>query len=82
MEGLDEMGQTDGCFIYHAGTKLDENGKLVTSGGRVIGVTATGNTLLTAIANAYRGVEKVGFKHAHYREDIGQRALKALTSEV
>lgn len=82
MEGLDEMGQTDGCFIYHAGTKLDEHGKLVTSGGRVIGVTATGNTLLTAIANAYRGVEKVGFKHAHYREDIGQKALKALTSEV
>lgn len=81
MEGLDEMGQAENCFIYHAGTKLDEDGNLVTSGGRVIGVTATGHTLLTAIANAYRAVEKVGFKHAHYREDIGRRALNALSED-
>ncbi|MBR6102563.1 MAG: phosphoribosylamine--glycine ligase [Ruminococcus sp.] len=74
--GLDEKGQLEGAEIFHAGTKL-VNGKLVTNGGRVLGVTAKGNTLNEAINNAYAAVKKISFENAHYRRDIGQKALKA-----
>ena len=75
--GLDENGQIEGCFVYHAGTKL-EDGEILTSGGRVLGVTATADSLRNALKTAYAGVEKITFQNAHYRKDIGQRALKAL----
>ena len=63
--------------IYVAGAKL-EGGKLLTNGGRVLGVTAVADTLPQAIRAAYAGVEKVRFGNAFYRRDIGRRALKAL----
>lgn len=69
--GLDENGQVDGATVYHAGTKL-ENGKFYTSGGRVLGVTATGATLEEALQKAYAAVEKIHFDGAHYRRDIGK----------
>ena len=69
-------GQLDGVTVYHAGTKL-ENGKLVTSGGRVLGVTALGDTLENALKKSYDAVEKIHFEGAHYRRDIGKRALEA-----
>ena len=78
MNGFDEKGQIDGCFVYHAGTKLSDDGKFLTNGGRVIGVTAKGKTLQEALDNAYNGVSKISFENAHYRKDIGQKALKAL----
>ena len=78
MNGFDDKGQIDGCFVYHAGTKLSENGKFLTNGGRVIGVTAKGDTLQNALDTAYKGVSGISFEGAHYRKDIGQRALKAL----
>ena len=78
MHGLNDKGQIDGCFVYHAGTKLSDDGKFLTNGGRVIGVTAKGNNLQEALDNAYEGVKKISFDKAHYRKDIGQRALKAL----
>lgn len=78
MNGMDGKGQVDSCFVYHAGTKLDENGGFLTNGGRVIGVTAKGENLQSALDTAYAGVEKISFENAHYRKDIGQRALKAL----
>ena len=78
MNGFDEKGQVEGCFVYHAGTKLGEDGSFLTNGGRVIGVTAKGDTLPQALATAYKGVEAISFDGAHYRKDIGQRALKAL----
>ena len=78
MKGFDEKGQIDGCFVYHAGTKLSEDGKFLTNGGRVIGVTARGKDLPDALSKAYEGVDKISFEGAHYRKDIGQRALKAL----
>ncbi len=78
ISGLDENGQTEGCFVYHAGTKLD-GGQILTSGGRVLGVTATANTLPQALEIAYAGVKSISFDHVHYRTDIGQRALKALS---
>ena len=64
--------------VYVAGAKLDENGKLLSAGGRVLGVTAIGNDLSTAIDKAYENVPKVSFANAFYRHDIGARALKAL----
>ena len=70
-------GQLDGVTVYHAGTKRDGD-KLVTSGGRVLGVTALGETIEDALAKSYAGVEKIIFDGAHYRKDIGQKALNAL----
>ena len=64
-------------YTYIAGAKLSE-GKLLTNGGRVIGVTARGENLQAALDTAYSGVKKISFDKAHYRNDIGQRALKAL----
>ena len=81
MNGLDDKGQIDGCFVYHAGTKLSENGEFLTNGGRVIGVTAKGDDLQSALDKAYEGVAKISFEGAHYRKDIGQRALSALGKE-
>ena len=69
-------GQLDGVTVYHAGTKLQDN-KLVTSGGRVLGVTALGDTLENALKKSYDAVEKIHFEGTHYRRDIGKRALEA-----
>ncbi|MDO5302611.1 MAG: phosphoribosylamine--glycine ligase [Clostridia bacterium] len=63
--------------VYVAGAKLSEDGKLLTNGGRVLGVTERGATLEEAIEKAYKSVEKVSFDNAYYRKDIGQKALKA-----
>ena len=70
-------GQLDGVTVYHAGTKLDGD-KLVTSGGRVLGVTALGDTLEAALEKSYAGVKSISFDGAHFRNDIGKRALDAL----
>ncbi len=71
INGLDENGQVSGATVYHAGTKL-ENGKFLTNGGRVLGVTASGKTLDAALEKAYAAVEKISFEGAHYRKDIGK----------
>ena len=63
-------------IVYHAGT-APKDGKLVTSGGRVLGVTATGKDLEAALQKAYAAVEEIHFDGAFYRKDIGQRALAA-----
>lgn len=73
LEGLN----SDTVYVYHAGTKLD-GGKYYTAGGRVLGVTAVGDTLPEALDTAYKAVEKISFEKAHYRRDIGRRALDAL----
>lgn len=74
--GLDENGQTGVAYVYHAGTKL-ENGKFFTAGGRVLGVTATGDTLKSALDDAYEAVGKISFEKAHFRRDIGKKALES-----
>ena len=76
ISGLDEKGQSEerDAFVYHAGTKL-ENGKFLTSGGRVLGVTATADGLKEALDKAYTLVGKISFEKAHYRRDIGNKAL-------
>ncbi len=70
IEGLDENGQVDGAVVYHAGT-AEKDGRLVTNGGRVLGVTATGKTLPEALQKAYEAVGKIHWDGVHYRHDIG-----------
>ncbi len=67
----------EGVFVFQAGTKL-ENGKLVNSGGRVLGVTAMDIDLKKAVAKAYDAVEKIKFEKKYYRKDIAQKAYKYL----
>ena len=67
--GLDAV--PDDVIVFHAGTK-EEDGKIVTSGGRVLAVSARGEDLETAVAQAYAGVAKIKFENAHYRTDIGR----------
>ena len=71
ISGLDSMGQAQGVTVYHAGTKL-ENGRFLTSGGRVLGVTATGKDREEALRKSYAAVAKISFQDAHYRKDIGK----------
>ena len=66
--------------VFVAGAKL-ENGKLLTNGGRVLGVTAIDTNLKGAIEKAYKNVQKITFENAFYRKDIGKRALKAYGEE-
>ena len=75
IHGLDGSGQVEGATVYHAGTKL-EDGKFLTNGGRVLGVTATGATVEEALEKAYRAVGKISFEGAMYRKDIGRAAAE------
>ena len=71
ISGLNEDGQLSGVTVYHAGTSL-RDGKYVTAGGRVLGVTALGASLPEALEKAYAGVDKIHFDGAQYRRDIGR----------
>ena len=77
--GLESIKAEDGVVVFHAGTKK-EGSAIVTSGGRVLGVTAVGfhNELERTIQDAYHAVEKIRFDGAYYRSDIGKKALKYL----
>ena len=72
---LDEAGALPDVVVFHAGTKL-EDGKVLTNGGRVLGVTATGPDTASAIAKAYEAVGKIKWDGIHYRTDIGARDKK------
>jgi phosphoribosylamine--glycine ligase len=71
--GLESIQDPD-VQIFHAGTAI-KDGQVVTSGGRVLGVTALGADVREALSKAYRAVEKINFPDMHYRKDIGYRAL-------
>jgi phosphoribosylamine--glycine ligase len=73
--GLDAAAKMDGVIVFHAGTKKVED-KLLTSGGRVLGVTGLGATIKEAVNKTYQAVEKINFEGMHYRKDIGSKALK------
>ena len=75
--GLDEVGRMEGVVVFHAGTERME-GKLVTSGGRVLGVTGLAPDVPGAIRRAYEAVSKVRFEGMFYRRDIGRKALRHL----
>ena len=70
--GLDEFKKHEGYYCFHAGTKFNEKGELVTNGGRVLGVTAKGADLKEARANAYKATEWVNFANKYMRHDIGK----------
>jgi phosphoribosylamine---glycine ligase len=74
MTGLDAAQKLDALAIFHAGTKRDDDGQLVTNGGRVLAVTATGETFAEAKERAYAGVGLVRFEGAYFRRDIGWQA--------
>ncbi|MGI0011692.1 MAG: phosphoribosylamine--glycine ligase [Nitrosopumilaceae archaeon] len=69
--------QDKDSFVFHAGTRRDD-GKVLTNGGRVLGVTALGDTLNSAIYNAYSRVEKISWPNKYFRKDIGKKGLLAL----
>jgi len=73
--GLDEAEQIQDVIVFHAGTKT-QNGDIVTDGGRVLGVTALGQTIADAKIRAYQAVEKIKFEGAYYRRDIAGKAIK------
>lgn len=73
ISGLEEAAKD--AMVFHAGTAL-RNGKIVTAGGRVLGITARGRDLNEAIDRAYRTVNKISFEGMHFRRDIAQKALK------
>ncbi len=75
IDGLDQADRL-GVTVFHAGTALREDGVLVTAGGRVLGVMATGADLREALARAYAGVEAIRFEGKQYRRDIGWRSLR------
>lgn len=72
ISGLDEADELDDIVVFHAGTELLD-GKFVTAGGRVLNVTATGDTLQSALDKAYAAVKLINFEGMHYRTDIGKR---------
>jgi phosphoribosylamine--glycine ligase len=73
--GIDRLKDDKDVFVFHAGTAFD-NGNIVTSGGRVLGVTALGADIGEAKGRAYKAIEKIHFDGMHYRKDIADRALK------
>ncbi|PYQ06831.1 MAG: phosphoribosylamine--glycine ligase [Acidobacteria bacterium] len=77
IHGLDTLKNEPDVFVYHAATGL-RDGKLVTVGGRVLGVTALGSNLDAAVQRAYQAIGKIKFDGMSYRKDIGQRALAKL----
>ena len=72
--GLDRANALDGVRVFHAGTKLVD-GRITTSGGRVLGVTARATTLESAVARAYEAVNCIAFDGMQYRRDIAHRRL-------
>lgn len=71
IRGLENFKDRDSYYVFHAGSKFDEQGRVVTNGGRVLGVTATGTDLKEARANAYKATEWIDFDNKYMRHDIG-----------
>jgi len=78
--GIDEAEALDDVIVFHAGTAL-RDGQLVTSGGRVLGVTALGNSFAAARSRAYEAVSRINFEKCYYRRDIALRAVEAENSD-
>ena len=72
IEGLEQFKEQDGYYCFHAGSKFDAEGRIVTNGGRVLGVTAKGADLKEARKNAYAATEWVSFDNKYMRHDIGK----------
>jgi len=75
INGLERLEKMKDIIVFHAGTKLQDN-KIITSGGRVLGITAWDDTISKAKEKAYEGVEKIYFEDMYYRKDIAVKAIK------
>jgi phosphoribosylamine--glycine ligase len=75
IKGLDQAGEHEGVVVFHAGTTTNEQDEVVTNGGRVLTVTATGATLVQARDHAYAAAAEISWPGVHYRHDIGAQAL-------
>ena len=80
IRGLDKAAGMKDVTVFHAGTKQD-GGRLVTAGGRVLGVTALGGSLALAARRAYEAVSAISFDGAHWRKDIAARGLRRMEAE-
>jgi phosphoribosylamine--glycine ligase len=76
ISGLEEAAKLKDVMVFHAGT-AEKDGKIVTAGGRVLGITAMGNTIADAKAKAYEAVKLISFEGAYYRKDIADKAIAA-----
>jgi phosphoribosylamine--glycine ligase len=74
IQGLREATALEDVLVFHAGTAV-KNGKIVTSGGRVLGVTGLGKDIAEAMARAYQGVGRIRWENVYYRTDIGKKAV-------
>ncbi len=74
IEGLKEVSQMEDAFVFHAGTAWADD-RIVTNGGRVLGVTGLGENIPKAIERTYQAVKKISWEGVHYRTDIGKKAL-------
>jgi len=75
VSGLERLEKMKDIIVFHAGSKLQDN-QVITSGGRVLGITAWDDTISKAKEKAYEGVEKIYFEDIYYRKDIASKALK------
>lgn len=73
--GLDRAGEVDGVTVFHSGTRIDERGRILTAGGRVLSVTAIGETLDQALMRAYSAADLISFEGKYARRDIGRKGL-------
>jgi len=74
--GLKRAANSDNVCVFHAGTRRTDDGRTVTDGGRVLGVTGLGNTIENAARRAYEAVEQIHFDGAQFRRDIAARAMR------
>jgi phosphoribosylamine--glycine ligase len=79
IEGLAEVAERDGpdAYVLHAGTELDEAGRVLSAGGRVLSVTATGPDLAAARTRAYQAIQRIRLRGSHHRGDIARTAAEA-----
>ena len=78
ISGLNLAGRLKDVMVFHAGTAKNEADKIITNGGRVLGVTAIAEDIPKSIEKAYHAVSKISWDEAHYRTDIGRKALKRI----
>jgi phosphoribosylamine--glycine ligase len=76
IRGLQHAGQVPGAHVFHAGTAHGAGGKVMSVGGRVLGVTALGQSVAEAQTRAYEAVSKIDWPEGFYRKDIGGRAVR------
>ena len=74
ISGIEDAEKESNIMVFHAGTKMEDK-KILTNGGRVLGISATADTLQEALAKTYKAIEKISFEGIQYRRDIGKKAL-------